>query len=68
MGWEDITEENYPSEEEKDRIIISFIACGKRVYLNFRECRLGWGVLMDEDLSTKLYKVPKYEDNLPTND
>ena len=68
MGWEDITEENYPTtEDEKDRTVISFISCGKRVYLNYRDCRLGWGILMEDDLSTKLYRVPKYEDDLSTN-
>lgn len=66
--WEDITEENYPeSGEERDRTIVSYIICGKRVYLNINECRLGWNVLMDEELQTKIYKVPRYEDDIHTD-
>ena len=67
--WEKITEENYPeTPEEQDRTMISYVICGERVYLGFNECRLGWSTMIkDEDLDAMIFKVPRYEDDIHTD-
>ena len=59
--WEEISELNYPeTQEERDRTLISYVIHGKRVYLSYNECNIGWGTLMkDSDLDTRIFKVPE---------